>query len=83
MYTLVRNAGTGQITSVYNVDDVTSASYRILPSKTFVFWQTARNRVQSYHDYASFCPTKHDVYSVWSTEGGLNVNCRSNSRNML
>ena len=21
-----------------------------------------------------FCPTKHDVYSVFSTEGGLNVN---------
>ena len=30
--------------------------------------------MQSYHDYASFCPAKHDVYSVLSTEGGLNVN---------
>ena len=30
--------------------------------------------MQSYHDYDSFCPAKHDVYSVFSTEGGLNVN---------
>ena len=30
--------------------------------------------MQSYHDYASFCQAKHDVYSVLSTEGGLIVN---------
>ena len=42
--------------------------------KTFVFWQPARKFLQSYHDYASFCPAKHDKYSVMSTEGGLNVN---------
>ena len=47
---------------------------RIPPGKTFVFWQPARKCMQSYHDYASFCPAKHDVYSVFSTEGGLNVN---------
>ena len=47
---------------------------RIPPGKTFVFWQPARKCMQSYHDYVSFCPAKHDVYSVLSTEGGLNVN---------
>ena len=47
---------------------------RIPPGKTFVFWQPARKGMQSYHDKASFCPTKHDVYSVLSTEGSLNVN---------
>ena len=44
------------------------------PGKTFLFLQPARKYTQSYHDYASFCQTKHDVYSVLSTEGGLNVN---------
>ena len=39
-----------------------------------MFWQPAGKCKQSYHDYASFCPAKHDVYSVLSTEGGLNVN---------
>ena len=39
-----------------------------------MFWQPARKYTQSYHDYASFCPAKHDVYSVLSTEGSLNVN---------
>ena len=39
-----------------------------------VFWQPARKYTQSYYDYASLCPAKHDVYSVWSTEGGLSVN---------
>ena len=47
---------------------------RIPLGKTFVFWQPARKCMQFYHDYASFCPAKHDVYSVLSTEGGLNVN---------
>ena len=37
---------------------------RIPPGKTFVFWEPD----------ASFCLAKHDVYSVLSTEGGLNVN---------
>ena len=47
---------------------------RIPPAcKTFVFRQPARKWMQSYHDYASSCPAKHDVYSVLSTEGGLNV----------
>ena len=64
------------------IDDVTSGVTRkaitrlarISPGKTFVFWQPARKCMQSYHDYASFCPAKHDIYSVLSTEGGLNVN---------
>ena len=64
------------------IDDVTSDLTRkpfpwfarIPPGKTFVFLQPARKCTQSYHDSASFCPAKHDVYSVFfSTEGGLNV----------
>ena len=47
---------------------------RIPPGKTFVFWQPARKCTQSYYDCATQCPAKHDVYSVLSTEGGLNVN---------
>ena len=49
---------------------------RIPPGKTFVFWQPAtfRKWMQCYRDYSSFCSVKHDVYSVLSTEGGLNVN---------
>ena len=39
-----------------------------------MFWQPARKCTQSYYDYATQCPAKHDVYSVLSTEGGLNVN---------
>ena len=37
---------------------------RIPPGKTFVFWQPARKCLQSYHDYAYFCPAKHEVYIV-------------------
>ena len=29
--------------------------------------------MQYYHDYASFCPVKYDVYSVLSTEGGISI----------
>ena len=47
---------------------------RAPPGNTFVFWQPARKCMHSNHDYVSFCPAKHDVYSVFSTEGGLNVN---------
>ena len=39
--------------------------FACIPSgKTFVFWQPARKCMQSYHDYTSFCPAKHDVNSV-------------------
>ena len=47
---------------------------RIPSGKNFVFWQRAWKCMQSYHDYGCFCPAKHDIYSVLSTEGGLNVN---------
>ena len=46
----------------------------MIRAHTFVFWQPARKCTQSYSDYATQCPAKHDVYSVLSTEGGLNVN---------
>ena len=44
--------------------------------KTFVLWQPARKYTQSYHDYASFC---HDMSSVLSTEGSVNVNIDTSS----
>ena len=49
----------------------------IPPGKTFVFWQPARKCMKSYHDYASFCPAKHVVYSVLSTEGRFECKHRS------
>ena len=39
-----------------------------------MFWQPARSIRNLTMTYAYFCPAKHDVYSVLSAEGGLNVN---------
>ena len=67
--------------SLHCIDDVTSDDTRkpLHDSRTYrrakplCFGSQHRN-MQSYHDYASFCLAKHDVYSVLSREGGLNVN---------
>ena len=50
---------------------------RVPPGKTFVFWQPARKCMQSHHDYASFCPAKHDVYSVFFNRGRFECKHRS------
>ena len=67
--------------SLHCIDDVTSDDTRkpLHDSRTYprakplCFGSQHRN-MQSHHDYASFCLAKHDVYSVLSREGGLNVN---------